>query len=119
MDLVNLALLAKEKTSDDSVFLTPYYWGLWRLVAERSILTDAKAFPFRDEGIVEWERRRQDIYVKYGYDLMEITDRDLVQLSDEYGFQFAILPIEVDVSHPVIDYSGAFKMIRIESNETF
>ncbi|HAE33145.1 MAG TPA: hypothetical protein DCF86_04810 [Dehalococcoidia bacterium] len=119
VDLVNLALSAKEKTSDDSVFLTPYYWGLWRLVAERSILTDAKAFPFRDEGIVEWERRRQDIYVKYGYDLMEITDRDLVQLSDEYGFQFAILPIEVDVSHPVIDYSGAFKMIRIESNETF
>ena len=50
---------------------------------------------------------------------MEITEQDLVQLSDEYGFQFAILPIEVDVSHPVIDYSGAFKMIRIESKETF
>ena len=62
---------------------------------------------------------RQDIYVKYGYDLTVIIDQDWVKLSKEYGFQFAILPIEVDVSHPVIDYSGAFKMIRIESKETF
>ena len=119
VDLVNLAQIAKETTPHDSVFLTPYYWGLWRLVAERSIVTDAKSFPFRDEGIVEWERRRQDIYVEYGYNLTRITDGDLMKLSKKYGFQFAILPIEADVSHPVIDSYGSFKMIRIEFNGTF
>ena len=51
---------------------------------------------------------RQGIYVKYGYDLTAIIDQDWVKLSKEYGFQLAILPIEVVVSHTVIDSSGSF-----------
>jgi len=119
VDLVNLAAFAKENTSKHSVFLTPYSWGLWRLVAERAILSDKKAFPFRDDGLIEWERRRQQIYLKYGYDLRQLGDQDLIKLSNEYGFQYAILPVDVDVSYPVIYISGEFKMIHIEDKETF
>lgn len=51
---------------------------------------------------------RQDIYVKYGYVLTTIIGQDWVKLSKEYGFQLTVLPIEVVVSHPVIESSGSF-----------
>ena len=58
----DLASAARSRTEPDALFLVPWIWRMWRILAQRAVIVDWKAFPFREEGMREWHRRYLAIY---------------------------------------------------------
>ena len=56
-DLERLAQWTRAHTEPDAVFLVPPGAASWRLVAERAVVADLKAVPFRPAAIREWHER--------------------------------------------------------------
>lgn len=70
-------------TEPDSVFLTPPNMGAFRLFAERAIVIDWKAIPFRPDETLEWYKRIQAINGGKG-SLDSVTGYDLAR-DDKYN----------------------------------
>lgn len=69
---------------------------MWRILAQRAVVVDWKAFPFREEGMREWHRRYLAIYdpehgAGYPNDCTEGTLRELQEM---WGFSHAVVPSE-------------------------
>ena len=43
------------------MFLIPPEWETFRLVSERAVVADWKAFPFQEEAFLEWAKRMCDL----------------------------------------------------------
>ena len=100
-----LALLGdyiRNHTSEDVTLITPPDRGEIRLIADRSIVVDFKAFPFTDQGMLEWRDRLFDLYGKplsegfqaaRDFDKLyhQISDSELLEIAKTYGACYAIL----------------------------
>lgn len=56
-----IALWVKNNTPVDSIFLIPPEFESFRLVTNRAIVADWKAFPFQEKAMLEWANRMCDI----------------------------------------------------------
>ena len=110
----DLASAARSRTEPDALFLVPWRWQRWRILAQRAVVVDWKAFPFREEGMREWHRRYLAIYdpehgAGYPNDCTEGTLRELREM---WKFSHAVVPSECDLPFPVIAISGKWKLIQ-------
>ena len=111
---VDLATVAKDTTDTEAVFLVPWEWAAWRLLAERAIVVDRKAFPFRDGGMREWYERYLAIYDEGAGYPDYVTESELLDLQRRYGFHYAALPVGADMpSFPVLASSGDWKLVHV------
>lgn len=110
----DLASAARSRTEPDALFLVPWLWLEWRILAQRAVVVDRKAYPFREEGMREWHRRYLAIYdhehgAGYPNDCTEGTLRELQEM---WGFPYAVVPSECDLPFPVIAISGKWKLVQ-------
>lgn len=110
----DLAAAAKARTQSDAVFLVPARWKEWRLLARRAVVVDWKAFPFREEGMLEWHRRYRAVYdLEHGAGYPhDCTEADLSELQERYGFHYAVVPVDLSLHFSVVETSGAWALVR-------
>jgi hypothetical protein len=124
---VEITKYAKELTPPDSIFLTPPDWGSFRILADRAIVVDFKAFPFQEEAMVEWRDRLFDVYgesTKNGTparDEMDnhyrnITDEKLSKLQSKYNISYAVLYAETETQFREIFATDQFKIVSITNS---
>lgn len=123
-----IANFSKNNTPEDSIFLTPVYFGHFRLIAERAIVVDYQSFPFTDKGIIEWYNRIINCYGEYetsGFDLVDefnenyrkIDDHRLRNLQEKYNISYAVLYKETITNYPVIHGNSVFKLVDLKKNQ--
>lgn len=86
-------------TDSGSMFVTPPMLSSFRLLAERAIVVDWKALPFRADEIIEWHNRITDICgtessnsknaMRDGYNNMDIRRFDTI--ANKYNLDFIVL----------------------------
>jgi hypothetical protein len=119
----NIADFARRNTSAESVFLVPPNWGQFRLLANRAIVIDFKAFPFTDQGIWEWYQRILRCYGRpksLGFKILpelqshysNMTDEQLRSLQHQYGFDYVVLPSNTSTEFNVIYQNRRYKIIN-------
>jgi heme/copper-type cytochrome/quinol oxidase subunit 4 len=124
--MAEVARFARANTPPSSVFLTPPDWGQFRLLAERAIVVDFKAFPFQDAAMLEWRQRLLDCYGRTkatGFSAIpemtinykHITDDAIITLQAKYGFAYAVLYAETKTSLPVLFTTDNFKVVEVVS----
>ncbi|MBN2304841.1 MAG: hypothetical protein JXQ72_10210 [Anaerolineae bacterium] len=115
---------AHDRTPPDAVFLTPPEFGLFRLIAERAIVVDYKAFLFYDVGMVEWQQRLFDCYGKPDTNgfaaaaeldaaYYHITDAKIAALRDPYSVTYAVLYLDTVTDYPVLFTTGTFQVVDV------
>jgi hypothetical protein len=124
-DEIEIARLAKANTPQDSVFLTPPHFGHFRLIAERAIVVDFKAFPFQNMAMLDWKKRIFDCYgvpEAKGWDALKemkekyrfIDEAKLLALQSEYGFSYAVLYQDTKTTFPTVAENEEFKIVVID-----
>lgn len=110
----DLAAAAKAGTESDAVFLVPAKWKEWRLLARRAVVVDRKAFPFREEGMLEWHRRYRAVYdLEHGAGYPDdFTEVDFQELQERYGFHYAVVPAGHSLPFPVLATSGKWTLVQ-------
>ena len=120
----SLALFVNTHTPVNSIFLTPPTWGQFRIMANRAIVVDFKAFPFTDTAIKEWHERIISCYgkvSKQGFSMIpelnanysQLNDQKLIELSAKYDFSYAILFTQTQTRFDVIYTYGHYKLVKI------
>lgn len=128
VDGVGVAEFVRENTPEESVFLTPPEFGQFRLLANRAIVVDFKAFPFSDAGIEEWYERITTCYgipSSKGFAMVNelnenyhtISDTDLIFLQKRYGFDYAVLYGDTQTNFEVIFQNSTYKLVRVEEQK--
>jgi hypothetical protein len=122
---IEIARLAKASTPKESVFLTPPHLGHFRLIAERAIVVDFKAFPFQNMAMLDWKKRIFDCYgvpETKGWEALKemkqkyrfIDDAKLLALQSEYGFSYAVLYQDVETKFPIVVENNEFKIVAVD-----
>jgi hypothetical protein len=121
---VGVAEYVRQSTPKDGLYLTPPAWGQFRLVANRALVVDFKAFPFQDSAMVEWQQRIFDCYgvpISRGFTAAReldqnyrlITDDKLSALRIKYGIAYAVLYQQTPTSYPIVFENPTFKIITL------
>jgi hypothetical protein len=124
-DLVAVGDYVRNETPKDAVFLTPPDLGEFRLVTNRAIVVDFKAFPFQDQAMREWRTR---LFTLYGgeprakgrfapAEMLEIyrtiDDTTILSLAETYGFEYALLLSETETSLPVVLETDVYLLVEL------
>lgn len=123
--LVDIARRSRLITPPDSVFVTPPAFGMFRIVAERAIIADFKAFPYQEPAVLEWRSRMIDQYGppassgfaaerEFDESYRMITDSHLRALCGSYGATHAILYSETDSNLPVLDANEVYSLVVLD-----
>lgn len=122
-DETELALWVKNHTPPDTIFLVPPEFEQFRLISNRAIVADWKAFPFQEEAMIEWADRmcaialisqcnyrfiKQDI-VYQGY--RKNTLETLLLLKEKYGFSYVVTDFEILPLTPV--FQNRFRLYKL------
>jgi hypothetical protein len=121
---VELAAFAKAWSPEEAIFLTPPSWGQFRILAQRAIVVDFKAFPFSDVSMKAWHQRLVDCYGESrgtGFHALpgleanyrSIQDSKLGELRQRYGADFAVLYLETPSQYPVVFENSDYKMVAL------
>lgn len=119
---IDLASWARHSTPEDAIFLTPPQFGQFRLVAERAIVVDFKAFPFQDQAILEWQQRLFDCYgipTTTGFAAAEemdasyraIEDAAIQALQSKYSISYAVLYSDTETRFPTLYSNQQYKVV--------
>jgi len=122
--IADIAKYVRDRTPPDSVFLTPPDWGQFRLLADRAIVVDFKAFPFQGSAMIEWRKRLVDCYgtpsaagfaaiSEMQANYRHITDDRLLQLRRKYGVTHAVLYSDTATSFPVLFAADGFQVVAV------
>lgn len=124
-----VARWARDNTTPQAIFLVPPSMGIFRLLAERAVVVDFKAFPFQDQAMVEWRERLFDCYGKpestsIGFRAMSdlegnyrrIDDTHLARLATRYGCSFAVLFRDTPVTAPILFENEKFKVVPLAAD---
>ncbi len=128
-DGAELAGFARRHTPADSLFLTPPNWGQFRLVADRAVVVDWKAFPFQDSAMAEWYQRLANCYGPFHSEkslpaeaaeirrrYQRIRDGELETLHDLYGISHAVLHSGTPTRFPTLFENRDFKLVKISAD---
>ncbi len=108
-----LILAARDSSHPDSVFLIPWNWRNWRLLANRAVVVDREAFPFQEDAMREWYDRYLTIYEEGAGFPYQVTESELLELQREYAFHYAVVPSGARMSFPVTATSEHWKLIQV------
>ncbi len=126
---IEIARYARDNIPENSVFIVPPWFGIFRIVARRAIVVDFKAVPFSaDWVLVEWKERLSSCYGEVqsiGFlagDEMDknyrgITKDRLILIANKYGVSYAVLYKETPSEFPVIFENNVYKIVEIEKNK--
>lgn len=123
-DATSLALadFIKETTNENAVFLTPPGFGYIRILAQRALVCDLKAFPYQSNAQLEWQQRIFSCYgktpdINYAIDMeneyKKMGDEKLLALKAIYPFDYAILYKTTSTIYPVIYTLGEYKIVDL------
>lgn len=117
-------------TPTDAIFLVPHDFHQFRLSANRAIVAAFKTYPANDTGLDEWFQRMMDSYTctqgrtqgistfKQGFDFessySKIDDACLAMITRRYGASYAVLPLGVLTSHPVLFADESYKLVALD-----
>ncbi len=124
------AKFARQNTPEDSVFLTPPDFGQFRIVAERAIVVDFKAFPFSDAGIEGWYSRIISCYgepILKGFasgdqlnaNYSQIDDGKIAILREKYDVSYAILFSKTTTDYPIVFVNDKYKIVDLQHVASF
>jgi hypothetical protein len=125
-DKLGVAAFVKNHTPQDAILLTPPKFGELRYTAGRAIVVDFKAFPFQDKAMVEWQQRLFDCYIEPVFtgwaaekemmiEYRRLTDADIIALSQQYGFTYAVLNEDMESLLPVLYEDEKYTIIQVPS----
>lgn len=126
---IEIARYARDNIPENSVFIVPPWFGIFRIVARRAIVVDFKAVPLSaDLALAEWKERLSNCYGEVqgvGFaagDEMDkqykkITKDRLMFIAKKYGAAYAVLYKETPSEFPVIFENNVYKIVEIEKNK--
>lgn len=125
-NMTSLVQEIRQKTPTNAILLTPPDLPQFRYAVPRAIVVDFKSFPFQDRAMLEWRERIRFCYGetnKNGFEALEdlnakyqdINATKLIAIQQLYGADFAILPIENDITDGIIYQNKQFKLIAINT----
>jgi len=114
----------RENTPKEAVFLVPPEFESFRLVANRAIVADWKAFPFQEKAMLEWAERMCDIgnikncnyknikenQIIAGY--RTLSREDILNLADKYKFDYMISEVDYPSFNKI--YNNRFRVYKIK-----
>lgn len=124
-ELQHLSEYVNQKTPLTAVFLTPPFFGQFRITAERAILIDYRTFPFQDQAMQAWKTRLAEIYavpttMNYFSSAMladesyrTISDQRILKIVREFPFDYAILYSETATELPVLFETTSYKLVQV------
>ncbi len=122
-EVTKIAQWAKENTPEKAIFLVPPEFESFRLIANRAIVADWKAFPFQEKAMLEWAKRMCDIgnikncdfknikenQVSTGY--RTLSEKDILNLASKYQFDYLISEVNYLSFNKI--YSNRFHIYKI------
>lgn len=123
-DATSLALadFINETTGENTIFLTPPGFGYIRILAQRALVCDLKAFPYQSNAQLEWQQRIFSCYgktpdINFSKDMeneyKKMGDEKLLALKALYPFDYAILYKTTSTIFPVIFTQGEYKIVDL------
>ena len=99
----------QNNTPEDSVFIIPPQ-GIetFRLGANRAIVVDWKAFPFRDEAVLGWYERINDVS-----DYSNMSDERVIALKQKYAADYIVVSKELFVDFDEVYDDEYFRIYKI------
>lgn len=121
-EVAELANYVKQNTPEDAVFYVPPRFGEFRYMAERAIVVDFAAYPFQDQAMREWYSRIASCYGvpdQFGFDALpqlnetvyHISDVELFDLSQKYGFSYAVVYDSTPTNFPLVIRTNTLKLV--------
>ncbi len=123
-EVVQLGELVRENTPEDALLVIPAELFRLRVAANRAVIADPYALPFREDLLEEWYRRVLDCYgepeerpdhiVDETQTYARMPEARLRRLADTYGATHAVLYRNTQNHFPVLCSFGAYVLVKIE-----
>lgn len=129
-ETVKIAEQAKEKTTEDALFLIPPQLTRFRHVAERSVYVDFKSISHNTTYLLKWSERMKEVYgldafdghpeggferipeaIEYYYGL---SKQELLALRSEAGVTHMLSAATHDLDLPIISESETYVIYKLE-----
>jgi hypothetical protein len=115
---------AAQHTPAEAVFITPRTSQTFKWYAARSELATWKDLPQDAQGILEWQRRLQDLYGQdeilggWGYkSLVDVPVERLCAVGQKYGAQYVIAEAEPPLQLPRLFANWAYAVYQLPAAE--
>ncbi|MEQ8910241.1 MAG: DUF6798 domain-containing protein [Vicingaceae bacterium] len=119
---VDMANYIKANTDKESLLLVMPRQGRLRIWANRALVVDGYGMPMNDKGLEEWWYRMNAIYNKEseegfkhiretGPNYNKLTDRDFLELQEEFDFQYAVVKASKETNHKVAYANEDYKLL--------
>jgi hypothetical protein len=118
----------RDDTPHDAVFLTPQAQQTFKWHAERAEVLSIKDIPQDALGVLEWQRRRREIFTPTVnlYGLAALPDEEITNLANKYGASYVVLetgryprsPHLLRVYPPPGTWNETFAVYKIPSDLT-
>ncbi|OGG00994.1 hypothetical protein A2153_06000 [Candidatus Gottesmanbacteria bacterium RBG_16_38_7b] len=119
-----MAKWSKNNTTKDDILLIPPEFEKFRLISERAVVSDWKAFPFQEEGYFQWFLRMCDIGNQTKCDVKSVnkekiingyrtlSEQKLINLGRKYKAKYAISEVDYPELNKV--YSNYYHIYRLK-----
>lgn len=118
----------QNNTENESIFLIPVNIDDFRLGANRAVVVDWKAFPFKDAAMLEWYSRINDVtnnkyeisnysgFSSYsqmieGYN--SLNEVDINSLKEKYGADYIVVLKNKELEYPLLYSNDSYKIYKI------
>ena len=123
-DEADIARRARRVTPEDAIFVTPPDMGVFRMIAERGVVVDYKAFPFGDLAMIEWRTRLArcygeatgsglEVYAELGARYRSTAPESLAAQGCDYGASFAVIEHGTRTSLPVVAENASYRIVAL------
>lgn len=124
---IDIALWAKKNTSPDTVFLAPFDFYSFRLVARRAIIVDWLVLPFENKNILSWMERIKEIsgmdnnnVSKISEDLFmegynRIDQTRISKLQKKYKFDYIAINKKILLPYPLVYSNKDYALYQIRN----
>ena len=125
---VQIALMAKEKTPKNAVFVLPVEFSAFKYHSQRSSYVDYKTIIHRNDAFQEWYQKVKTIYKvdiktrRSGKDPVQVAAQNYAQLDvatinnlAQNGVTHLVMPIASKLNYPLITENEAFAIYKISN----